>query len=258
MSAKVSGQRPRIPPHGNTEQRQTQQRRYFGCGKYILNQRSGFHSEDIYNRKKNYEQDRDQILCIDSYIHIAQNHRPEANRWNLPEMQNPSGGRNRRKENSEELAERHAYGRNRPGLNHQKQRPAVEKTPQRPERFAQINILPPGPRHHRRQLAIAQRGDDRHEPRHCPRANQQCRRIHLAGNLRRNNKDARADHRPHDQHRGAGQAQALDQFTVLMAMRFPVAARGGCRCTQDSSDCANLTLDFQRAKRVCYFLRALL
>ena len=238
MSAEVCGQRLCVSSQRQTEQCQSQQRRDFGHGKYILNQRSGLQSKDIHDRKKNHQQNRNQVLRIDSHIHVAQNHRPHMNRWNFPEMKNPVGRRNRGKENSQELAKSHAHSRNRSGLNHQKQSPAVEKSPQRPQRFAQINILPAGPRHHGGQFAIAERGHDGHKSRHRPRANQQRGRIHFAGNLRGNNKDAGADHRPDDQHGGAGQAQAFDQFLILRAMNFPVAAGSRCRCAQDSSNCS--------------------
>ena len=136
--------------------------------------------------------------------------------------------RNCRKENSEELAESHAHRGNRAGLDDQKQRPAVKKSPQRPQRLAQVNVLPASARHHGGEFAIAERGHDGHEPGHGPRANQQRRRIDFARNFRRHNKDAGADHRPHHQHGGAGQAEAFDQFVILMAMNFPVAARN-CR-----------------------------
>ncbi len=78
-------------------------------------------------------------------------------------MQNPMGGRNRGKENAEELAEGHADGGDGSGLNDQKQSPAVEKSPERSERFAQINVLAAGARHHGGEFAIAERGDDGHE-----------------------------------------------------------------------------------------------
>ncbi len=196
---------------------------------------SGFQPKDIHHREKNHEQDGHQVLRVDSHIHVAQNHGPQTDRRNFPNVQDPTGGRNCGKEDSQKLAKSHTHRRNRPRLNHQKKGPAIEKPPQRPQRLAQINVLPAGPRHHRRQLAIAERANDGHEPRHRPRPNQQRRRVHFACNLRRNNKDARADHRSHDQHGGASQAQALDQFLILRTMKFPVAACDWlrCRCTQD-------------------------
>ena len=43
------------------------------------------------------------------------------------------------------------------GLNNEEERPAIEKTPQRRESFAQVNILPARLRHHGCQLAIRER-----------------------------------------------------------------------------------------------------
>ncbi len=138
-------------------------------------------------------------------------------------MHNPVRGRNRRKEDPEELAERHADGRDGPGLNHQEQSPAVEKSPQRAQRLAEVNVLPTGSRHHGRQFAVAQRANDGHEASDQPGANQQGRRIHFPSDFCRDNEDAGTDHRAHHQHGGAGQAQAFDQFFVLMSVEIPVA-----------------------------------
>jgi len=92
--------------------------------------------------------------------------------WHFPNVQNPISGRDRRKEDPQELAESHAYCGDRARLNDQEQRPAVKKTPQRPKRFAKIDILSAGSRHHSRQFAITESGDDGHESRDCPRADQ--------------------------------------------------------------------------------------
>ena len=136
------------------------------------------------------------------------------------------GGRNRGKEDAEKLAESHTDGGNGSGLDHQEKRPAVKKSPQRPQRFPQVNVLTAGARHHGRQLAVAQGPDDGQEAGHQPGPDQQRGRIDFAAYFRRNNKDAGADHRTHDQHGGAGQSQALYQFFILAAMEVPV----GCAC----------------------------
>ena len=78
--------------------------------------------------------------------------------------------RDRRKEDAEELAARHANGGNRSGLDDQVQRPAVEKSPQRTQRFAQVDVLPARLRHHGRQFAVSQRARDGHEAGDQPRA----------------------------------------------------------------------------------------
>ncbi len=131
------------------------------------------------------------------------------------------------KEHAEKLAEGHAHGRNRSGLNHQEQRPPVEKSPKRAQRLAQINVLPARSRHHGRQFAVAQSSNNGQEAGHQPGANQQCRRIHFARDFCRHNKDAGADHRAHDQHGRTGQAEALDQFLVLTSVEIPIAGDSG-------------------------------
>ena len=147
------------------------------------------------------------------------------NRRNFPEVHDPVRRRNRRKEDSEKLAKGHTDGGDGSGLDYQKERPAVKKSPERPERFAQINILPARARHHGGQFAVAEGADDGQEAGHQPGPDQQCGRIDFARDFGGNNKDAGADHRTHDQHGGAGQAQALDQFFILTAMEVPVVLR---------------------------------
>ncbi len=46
------------------------------------------------------------------------------------------------------------------GLDDEEKRPAVEKSPERPKRLAQINVLAAGLGHHRGQLAIAECADE--------------------------------------------------------------------------------------------------
>ena len=119
VSAEVRSQSLSISPQRQSEQRQSQKRRDLGCSKNILDERPGFHSEDIHHRKENHQEDGNQVLRIDSDIHVAQNHGPKTNRRNFPEMQNPMGRRNCGKENSQKLAKSHAHGRNRPGLDYE-------------------------------------------------------------------------------------------------------------------------------------------
>ena len=53
--------------------------------------------------------------------------------------------------------------RDRAGLNDEKERPAVEETPERREGFAQINVLAAGLGHHGGQLAVGERGHERQQ-----------------------------------------------------------------------------------------------
>src|SRR5258706_292446 len=73
--------------------------------------------------------------------------------------------------------------RDRAGLNHEKQRPAVEKAPQRRERLAQVYVLAAGARHHRGELPIGQRADDGQRAREYPRRQQPSWRSDGAGHL---------------------------------------------------------------------------
>ena len=66
-----------------------------------------------------------------------------------------------RHEHAEEAREADGDGGDRAGLDDEEQRPAVQKAPQRRERLAQVDVLAAGARHHRRQLAVRQRADDR-------------------------------------------------------------------------------------------------
>ena len=84
---------------------------------------------------------------------------------NMPE---PVSGRDRRKEDPQKLPKRHAHRSNRSGLDHQEQRPAEQKPPQWPQGLAQINVLPAGLRHHRREFAVAQRTNHRQDSRQHP------------------------------------------------------------------------------------------
>jgi hypothetical protein len=89
-----------------------------------------------------------------------------------------------RKEDAQELSKGHADRSDSPGLYDQKQRPAIQKSPDRPQRLAQINVLPSGFRHHRGELAVAERSDQRHRRRHQPRRDQQRRRTQRPAHIR--------------------------------------------------------------------------
>ncbi len=206
VCAEIRRQSLRIAPEGEAERRQSEQRRNFRGGEYVLNRRARLDAKDVDDRQENHQQDRHQVLGVDPDFHVAQNHRADVNRRNFPEMQQPVRRRNRRNEDAEELAEGHAHGGDGAGLNHQEQRPAVEKSPERPQGFAQVNVLPAGAGHHGGQFAVAERGHDGHESGNGPGSNQQRRRTDFAADLGRHNEDAGADHRAHDQHGRAGQA----------------------------------------------------
>ena len=138
--------------------------------------------------------------------------------------------RDGRKEDAQELAEGHAYRGDGSGLDDQEQRPAVEKSPQRAQRFAQVNVLAAGARHHGRQLPVGERAGDGQEPGHQPGGDEQRGRIDQPRDLRRDDEDARADHRAHDQGGGAGQAKTFDPFAAFGGERY-----GFRFCCQETS-----------------------
>ncbi len=75
--------------------------------------------------------------------------------------------RDPRHEDAGVFREGHGHGGDGAGLNHHEQRPAVQEAVQRTEGFAQVDVLPAGVRHGRRQFAVAQRrdeGEDRRRP----------------------------------------------------------------------------------------------
>ena len=127
----------------------------------------------------------------------------------MRDVPQPMRTRNRWKENAQEFAEGHADGGDGPGLNDEKKRPAVEKSPQGPERFAQVDVLAAGPGHHGGQLAVAQGADHGHDRGDDPCAQVERRRVGEPRDVAIDNEDAAADHGPHDDRGGAEQAQTL-------------------------------------------------
>ena len=107
--------------------------------------------------------------------------------------------------------------RDRAGLDHHEQRPAVEESPQRRERFAQVDVLPAGPRHHRRQLAVGQRSGERQHAGDDPGDQQQPGLAGLPSHLGRHEEDARPDHRADDDHRRRVESKTALELGVELA-----------------------------------------
>ena len=121
------------------------------------------------------------------------------------------------KEDAEEFAEGHAHRGDGPGLDDEKERPAVEKSPEGAERVAQVDVLAAGFGHHGGELAIAQGADHGHDRGDDPRAQIKRRRIGEARDVAVDNENAAADHGADDDGGGAEQAQALDQLRTGVA-----------------------------------------
>ncbi len=164
--------------------------------------------------------DGNQVLGVQADLHVAQHHGAEMNGGNLPEVENPVGGGNRREEDAEKLAEGHGDGRDGAALDDEEERPAVEEAPQRAERLAQVDVLSAGLGHHGGEFTVAERGDDGHEAGDQPCRNQQGGRVDGARHFGGDDEDAGANHGAHDQRGGAGEAEAFYEFLILTGLRF--------------------------------------
>ncbi len=119
--------------------------------------------------KQDDNQDRDQVLRVQADIHAPEQHGADGKFGHFPEMDDPMAGGNGRPEDAEKFAESHAHGGNRARLDDEEQSPAVEKSPERAERFAQVDVLPAGARHHGGEFAVGERADDGEESGDQPR-----------------------------------------------------------------------------------------
>src|SRR6202521_5210837 len=160
VCAKIRGDRLRVPAKKNSEEHQSEQRRNFCGSEDVLNNGARLHTENIDDRERDHYQDGGEILRVQSNIHAAEHHRADLKLWHFPDVDNPIAGGDCRPEDPEKFAEGDTHGSDRPRLNHKKQSPSVEKTPERAERLAQIDILPARPRHHGSQFAVGERADN--------------------------------------------------------------------------------------------------
>ena len=170
-------------------------------------------AEDIHDGQQNDDDDAGEVGRVDADLHVAQHHgadRESAGTWAMCQSQcvvEMVG-----KEDAKELAKRHADGGDGSGLDDEKQRPAVKKSPQRPQRLAQVNVLAAGLGHHRGQFAVAERANHGQHGRDHPRAQEERRRVGAAGDVGIDKKDAGADHGAGHEGGGAEQAEGLHQF----------------------------------------------
>ena len=114
-------------------------------------------------------------------------------------------------EHARELRERHRYRRERAGLDHQEQRPAVEESAERAEGLAQVDVLAARLWHRGRQFAIAERRDHGDHRSDHPGHEHQSRRTYLARDIGRDNEDAGADHRSDHQCGRVDEPKAFQQ-----------------------------------------------
>jgi len=129
IRAEVGRDRFRVAAQKDAEDDQPEQRRYLCRGKHVLDQRAGADAKYIDDRQQDHDKNGSQVLGVEADIHIAQHHGTDVNRRHLPEMQNPVAGGYSRPEDSQKFTKSHAHSRDRPGLDHEKERPAIKKSP---------------------------------------------------------------------------------------------------------------------------------
>ncbi len=109
---------------------------------------------------------------------------------------------------AEELGERDRHRGVEAALDDQEHRPAVEEAGERTERLAQKDVLPARLGHHRAQLAVGERAEQRERATDEPQPEVDAGSGDEPGHDRGRDEDARADHRAHDQRRGAEHPEA--------------------------------------------------
>ena len=179
------------------------QRAGFRRGENVLDDLAVFEPARVRPRQQRDEQDADELRRRQrERVAGAEVHR----RHQVVILGDP------RPQHAEVTREADRHGRDRAGLDDQEQRPAVEEPPQRRERFAQVDVLAAGARHHRRQFAVGQRADDRQHAGHDPRGQQPSGAPTLPRHVGRHDEDAGPDHRADDDHRGVEEAEASCEF----------------------------------------------
>ncbi len=153
--AKVRRPRGRVAANRERQNDQSGQRERLGRGKDVLNHCAKLHAKDIDDAQRENNEYAGEVGGVQANIHIAQNHGPDRNGRNVSDMPEPVRSRNRRKEDAEELAEGDRDSGDGSRLDDQKQRPAVEKSPERAEGFAQVDVLAAGLGHHGGKFAVA-------------------------------------------------------------------------------------------------------
>src|ERR1017187_3784109 len=133
---KIGRNRVRVPSQEDSEKYQAEQRRDLRSGEDILDEGAGLDAKNIDDREDDHYQDRNQVLRVQPNVHAAEHHGADRKLRHLPQVDDPMTGRDRRPEDSEKLAERHAHGWNRARLNYEEQSPDGEETLKRAERFA--------------------------------------------------------------------------------------------------------------------------
>ena len=203
MAAEVGCDGEAVAADSESEKNQPGERERLGHSEDVLHQRAELHTEDIHGGQGNDNGDSGQIRGADADLHIAKHHRSHIDGRHMRDVPQPMRAGDSWKEDAEKFAEGHANRGYGSGLDDKKQRPSVEKAPQRTQRFAQVDILAAGFGHHGGQLTVAERANHGHDRGDGPCCEIQRRRIGQAGNVAVDDKDAAADHRAHNDGGGA-------------------------------------------------------
>src|SRR5229473_2504008 len=118
-----------ISPDEDPQKDQTDQRKRFRGGKNILNPFAELYAERVQECDQYNHQNADKLLNAQT----DRIFRPEINWMDDPGLRGDSG-----KQNSEVARKTDRDGRDSSRLNHQKQRPAIQKAPERRIGFAQV------------------------------------------------------------------------------------------------------------------------
>jgi hypothetical protein len=140
---------------------------------------------------------------------------------------------NPRHERAEVAREADRHGGDGSGLDDEKQRPAVEESPEWRERFTQIDVLAAGAWHHRGEFAVRERADDGQDAGQHPGAQQPARTADVPRHVGRDDEDARPDHRPDDDHRRVVQSEPAVELGIKRGCRCRRAAAVGHRSLPD-------------------------
>jgi hypothetical protein len=191
-----------VAAHEDSGEDQRREPQQFGRGEHVLDPFAEFQAARVERcQEKNQEKSHKLLNGQTDRVFFRESDRRD----------HPSARRDRRPNDTEKAREPDSHCRDRARLNDQKQRPAVQKTPQRRIRFAKVNVLTTGLRHHGSEFAVRERRGNRHQSRDDPGDEQASGRAGVAGNVGGHDENARADHRADDDGRRIEQAQAANE-----------------------------------------------
>jgi hypothetical protein len=201
----VGADRVGVPADQDAEHDERDERTGLGGGEDVLHQLAELEPARVHEGEERDHEHGDQLRGRQRDGVLA----PEMDRLDQVPVQ-----AHRRHQHPEVLGEPDRDRRDGAGLDHDEQRPAVEEAGQRPERLAQIDVLATRLRHHRRQLAVREGRREREQAGDQPDHQEPAGRSDLAGDVGRDDEDARPDHRAGHDHRGVDQSEPADESAL--------------------------------------------